>query len=287
MKKKYITIEKIILSLKKFWSNLGCIILQPFDLEIGAATFHPFTFFTSINKTIKVVKTCFVQSCRRPKDGRYGNKTNRLQHYYQFQVVFKPSPKNFQNFYLDSLNTLGVNLKLNDIRFLEDKWESPSLGAWGLGWEVWLNNIEITQITYFQQIGGIDCSPVTGEITYGLERIAMHLQSIDDIYDIKWNKNISYGELFLQNEKEQSTYNFNCLNKQNLLKKFLKYETTCFHLLQKKLIMPAYEKLLKSSHILNLLDSCKIIDFIEKKMYIHRVRSMACEIAKKYINNYE
>lgn len=287
MNKKIITIEKLILSLKNFWSKLGCLILQPLDIEIGAATFHPFTFFNSINKKKNIVKTCFIQSCRRPKDGRYGNQTNRLQHYYQFQVILKPSPKNFQQMYLDSLKTLGINLQINDIKFLEDKWESPSLGAWGLGWEVWLNNIEITQITYFQQIGGIDCYPVTGEITYGLERIAMHLQNIDDLYDIKWNKTISYGEIFLQTEKEQSTYNFNCLDKKNLLKTFLQYETSCFILLQKNLIIPAYENLLKSSHILNLLDSCNFIEFLEKKIYIHRVRSMACEIAKNYLNKYE
>lgn len=287
MKINIITIEKLILILKNFWSKLGCIIIQPLDIEIGAATFHPFTFFNSINKKKEIVKTCYIQSCRRPKDGRYGNKTNRLQHYYQFQVIFKPSPKNFQQIYLDSLQYLGINLKINDIKFIEDNWESPSLGAWGLGWEVWLNNIEITQITYFQQIGGIDCYPVTGEITYGIERIAMHLQNIDNIYDIKWNNNITYGNIFLQNEKEQSNYNFNYLDKKNLLQKFFNYETSCFHLLQNNLILPAYENLLKSSHILNLLDSCKFIDFLEKKIYIYRVRSMACEIAKKYIKNYE
>ncbi|CEL12513.1 Glycine--tRNA ligase alpha subunit [Candidatus Portiera aleyrodidarum] len=283
MKITFNTFEKLIFKLKNYWLKFGCIIIQPLDIEIGAATFHPFTFFNSINKKKEIIKTCYIQSCRRPKDGRYGNKTNRLQHYYQFQVIFKPSPKNFQKIYLNSLKDLGINLKINDLKFIEDNWESPSLGAWGLGWEVWLNNIEITQITYFQQIGGIDCSPVTGEITYGLERIAMHLQELDNIYDIKWNNNITYGEIFFKNEKEQSNYNLNYLNKRNLLKKFINYEKDCINLLKKNLIIPAYEKLLKSSHILNLLDSCNVIDFLEKKIYIYRVRSMACKIAKKYI----
>tara|TARA_Y100000590_G_C15747177_1_gene1022569 strand:+ start:228 stop:1100 length:873 start_codon:yes stop_codon:yes gene_type:complete len=275
------TFQDTIRELKKFWSDHGCICQEPYDMPVGAGTFHPTTFLRAIGP--EPWKTAFVQPCRRPKDGRFGDNPNRLQHYFQFQVILKPSPENMQDIYIESLDLLGISQKDNDIRFVEDNWESPSLGASGVGWEVWLNGMEISQFTYFQQIGGIECSPITGEITYGLERIVMYLQSIEDIYKIKWNKDFTYEDIYLQNEKEFSMYNFDLIPTDLFTKIFDEYEKECSKLLDNNLPLPAYDYLLQNSHLLNLLDSKQAISSTERQAYILRLRKMSNLIGTKYL----
>ncbi|MBH32224.1 MAG: glycine--tRNA ligase subunit alpha [Gammaproteobacteria bacterium] len=275
------TFQDTIRELKKFWSDHGCICQEPYDMPVGAGTFHPTTFLRAIGP--EHWKTAFVQPCRRPKDGRFGDNPNRLQHYFQFQVILKPSPENMQDIYIESLDLLGISQKDNDIRFVEDNWESPSLGASGVGWEVWLNGMEISQFTYFQQIGGIECSPITGEITYGLERIVMYLQSIEDIYKIKWNKDFTYEDIYLQNEKEFSMYNFDLIPTDLFTKIFDEYEKECSKLLDNNLPLPAYDYLLQNSHLLNLLDSKQAISSTERQAYILRLRKMSNLIGTKYL----
>tara|TARA_B100000029_G_C17401661_1_gene897283 strand:+ start:127 stop:999 length:873 start_codon:yes stop_codon:yes gene_type:complete len=275
------TFQDTIRELKKFWSDYGCICQEPYDMPVGAGTFHPTTFLRSIGP--EPWRTAFVQPCRRPKDGRFGDNPNRLQHYFQFQVILKPSPENMQDIYLESLDLLGISQKDNDIRFVEDNWESPSLGASGVGWEVWLNGMEISQFTYFQQIGGIECSPITGEITYGLERIVMYLQSIEDVYKIKWSKDFTYEDIYLQNEKEFSTYNFDLIPADLFTKIFDEYEKECSKLLDNNLPLPAYDYLLQNSHLLNLLDSKQAISSTERQAYILRLRKMSNLIGTKYL----
>lgn len=282
------TFQGLILALQNYWGNQGCVTLQPLDLEVGAGTFHPATFLRSIGP--ESWRAAYAQPCRRPTDGRYGENPNRLQHYYQFQVVLKPSPDNIQDLYLQSLVMLGIDPSVHDIRFVEDNWESPTLGAWGLGWEVWLNGMEVTQFTYFQQVGGLECYPVTGEITYGLERIAMYLQGVDSIYDLVWNKaedgtTMTYGDVFLQNEKEMSAYNFEHANVDFLFKAFDEYEAACTGLLENDLPLPAYELVMKASHAFNLLDARHAISVTERQRYILRVRTMARGVAERYFQS--
>ncbi len=274
--------QSIIFKLQNFWSKNGCIILQPLDMEVGAGTFHSATVLRALGKN--PWKAAYVQPCRRPTDGRYGENPNRLQHYYQFQTVLKPSPKNIQKLYLSSLETLGIDSKKNDIRFVEDDWESPTLGAWGLGWEVWCNGMEVSQFTYFQQIGGIDCSPVTGELTYGLERLAMYIQDIDNVYDIDWNgEGIKYGDVFLQNEIEQSKFNFEKSDPTILIKNFSELEKITSRLINEELVLPAYEHCIKASHIFNLIDASGVIGVNERAAYIARVRAMVKSCADLYV----
>ena len=274
--------QSIIFKLQNFWSKNGCIILQPLDMEVGAGTFHSATVLRALGK--KSWKAAYVQPCRRPTDGRYGENPNRLQHYYQFQTVLKPSPKNIQKLYLSSLETLGIDSKKNDIRFVEDDWESPTLGAWGLGWEVWCDGMEVSQFTYFQQIGGIDCRPVTGELTYGLERLAMYIQDIDNVYDIDWNgEGIKYGDVFLQNEIEQSKFNFEKSDPTILIKNFSELEKITSRLINEKLVLPAYEHCIKASHIFNLIDASGVIGVNERAAYIARVRAMVKSCADLYV----
>jgi glycyl-tRNA synthetase alpha chain len=289
MKNQILTFQEIILKLQEFWAKNGCVIVQPLDLEVGAGTFHPATFLRSIGP--EPWNSAYVQPCRRPTDGRYGENPNRLQHYYQFQVVLKPSPDNIQELYLESLKQLGIDTLTHDIRFLEDNWESPTLGAWGLGWEVWLNGMEVTQFTYFQQVGGLECKPVMGEITYGLERLAMYLQEKDSIYDLIWaetpNGIVTYGDVFHQNEVEQSTYNFEAADVETLFSDFNNCEKQCLQLIQLKLPLPAYEKALKASHYFNLLDARKAISVTERQQYILRVRTMSKAVAEMYYSSRE
>ena len=276
--------QSIIMKLQYFWADKGCVILQPLDMEVGAGTFHPATVLKALGET--PWNAAYVQPCRRPTDGRYGLNPNRLQHYYQFQTVLKPSPDNIQELYLDSLNYLGIDSKKNDIRFVEDDWESPTLGAWGLGWEVWCNGMEVSQFTYFQQVGGIDCFPVTGELTYGLERLAMYIQGIDNVYDLVWNSdNVKYGDVFLQNEKEQSEYNFEKSNPKVLIKNFEELEKLNFKLVKDNLVLPAYEQCIKASHIFNLIDASGVIGVNERADYIGRVRAMVKACADLHLNN--
>tara|TARA_Y100000814_G_scaffold232315_1_gene176194 strand:- start:429 stop:1292 length:864 start_codon:yes stop_codon:yes gene_type:complete len=276
--------QSIIMKLQHFWSDQGCIILQPLDMEVGAGTFHPATVLRALGKNSW--NAAYVQPCRRPTDGRYGLNPNRLQHYYQFQTVLKPSPDNIQQLYLDSLNHLGINSKNNDIRFVEDDWESPTLGAWGLGWEVWCNGMEVSQFTYFQQVGGIDCFPITGELTYGLERLAMYIQGVDNVYDLAWNsEGIKYGDVFLQNEKEQSIYNFEKSNPNILIKNFEELELLSTKLIEDNLVLPAYEQCIKASHIFNLIDASGVIGVNERADYIGRVRGMVKACADLYLNS--
>jgi glycyl-tRNA synthetase alpha chain len=283
------TFQDLILSLQKFWGEYGCVILQPYDLEMGAGTFHPATFLRAIGP--EPWRAAYVQPCRRPTDGRYGENPNRLQHYYQFQVLLKPSPKEIQNLYLSSLEVLGLDLETHDVRFVEDNWESPTLGAWGLGWEVWLNGMEITQFTYFQQIGGLDCQPVSGEITYGLERIAMYLQGVDSVYDLIWNSSnnvkVTYGDIFRQNEFEMSSYNFEHADTTSLFSWFDTCEREAARLTELNLSLPAYEQMVKASHTFNLLDARKAISVTERQRYILRVRAVARKIAESYYNTRE
>ncbi|WP_370053584.1 glycine--tRNA ligase subunit alpha [Neptunomonas sp.] len=281
------TFQGLILALQTFWAEQGCVLVQPLDMEVGAGTFHPATFLRAIGP--ENWRSAYVQPSRRPTDGRYGENPNRLQHYYQFQVVIKPSPDNFQELYLESLKRLCVDLNIHDVRFVEDNWESPTLGAWGLGWEVWLNGMEVTQFTYFQQAGGLECYPVTGEITYGLERIAMYLQNVDSVYDLIWTKNpdgsvVTYGDVFHQNEVEMSTYNFEHADVPKLFENFDHYEVECNKLLAAKLPLPAYEMVLKASHTFNLLDARHAISVTERQRYILRVRTLAREVAQGYFN---
>ena len=276
--------QSIIFQLQQFWAKNNCLILQPIDMEVGAGTFHPATFLKALGNS--PWKAAYVQPCRRPTDGRYGLNPNRLQHYYQFQTVLKPSPDNIQELYLQSLSFLGIDSKQNDIRFVEDDWESPTLGAWGLGWEVWCNGMEVSQFTYFQQVGGIDCYPITGELTYGLERLAMYIQGIDNVYDLAWDNNgTKYGEVFLQNEKEQSVYNFEKSNPSILIMTFKELENLNIKLVQDKLVLPAYEQCIKASHIFNLIDASGVIGVNERADYIGRVRAMVKSCADLYINN--
>jgi glycyl-tRNA synthetase alpha chain len=255
--------------------------LEPYDFPVGAATFHPATFLRALGP--EPWKAVYAQPCRRPTDGRYGENPNRLQHYYQLQVLYKPSPDDIQDLYYESLAHIGIEKKDNDIIFVDDNWESPSLGAAGVGWEVWLNGMEISQFTYFQQVGGQECKPVSGELTYGLERIAMHLQSVDNLYDIKWNNEITYGEIYLQNEEENSKYNFELVEPKILIKLFDDLETECKELIQKELPIPAYDILLQNSHALNLLDSKQAISSTERQAYILRLRKLSFLIAEKYL----
>lgn len=261
--------------------------MQPLDMEVGAGTFHPATFLRSIGP--EVWNAAYVQPSRRPTDGRYGENPNRLQHYYQFQVVMKPSPADFQELYLGSLEHLGIDTTIHDVRFVEDNWESPTLGAWGLGWEVWLNGMEVSQFTYFQQVGGLECYPVTGEITYGLERIAMYLQAVDSIYDLVWahgpQGDVSYGDVFLQNEREMSTFNFEHADVDFLFSAFDQYEKDAEHLIAEKLPLPAYEMVMKASHTFNLLDARKAISVTERQRYILRVRTLARGVAQGYFES--
>ena len=281
------TFEGLIFALQEYWAQKGCVVLQPLDIEVGAGTFHPATFLRAIGP--ESWNTAYVQPCRRPTDGRYGKNPNRLQHYYQFQVLLKPSPKNIQDLYLDSLATLGIDMSIHDIRFVEDNWESPTLGAWGLGWEVWLNGMEVTQFTYFQQAGGLECHPVSGEITYGIERIAMYLQGVDSIYDIIWAKNssgvVTYGDVFKQNEIEMSAFNFEEADVSLLFSYFDNAESQCNKLIGKTLALPAYEQVLKASHYFNLLDARKAISVTERQRFILRVRTLARMVAEAYLNS--
>ena len=279
------TFQEIIFELKSFWANKGCVSLEPYDLPMGAATFHPSTFLRSLGP--EPWKAVYVQPCRRPTDGRYGENPNRLQHYYQLQVLLKPSPDDIQDMYIESIENLGIKRKSNDIKFVDDNWESPSLGAAGVGWEVWLNGMEISQFTYFQQVGGIECKPVPGELTYGLERIAMHLQSVDNLYDIKWNNDITYGEIYLQNEEENSQYNFELVDSKVLIKFFDDMEKECINLLEDNLPIPAYDLLLQNSHALNLLDSKQAVSSTERQAYILRLRKLSNSIAEKYLESRE
>ena len=281
------TFQDLILALQAFWARQGCVILQPLDMEVGAGTFHPATFLRAIGP--ETWNAAYVQPCRRPKDGRYGDNPNRLQHYYQFQVAMKPSPLDIQERYLDSLRELGVDPLVHDIRFVEDNWESPTLGAWGLGWEVWLNGMEVTQFTYFQQVGGLECFPVTGEITYGLERIALYLQGKDSIFDLIWTvgpdgKPVTYGDVFHQNEVEMSTYNFEEAPVGELLRLFDLYEAEAGRLMDRHLPLPAYEMVMKASHAFNLLDARHAISVTERARYILRVRTLARRVAQAYFD---
>ncbi len=281
------TFQELIARLQQYWADKGCVVMQPLDMEVGAGTFHPATFLRSIGP--EVWNAAYVQPSRRPTDGRYGENPNRLQHYYQFQVVMKPSPADFQELYLGSLEHLGIDTTVHDVRFVEDNWESPTLGAWGLGWEVWLNGMEVSQFTYFQQVGGLECYPVTGEITYGLERIAMYLQAVDSIYDLVWahgpQGDVSYGDVFLQNEREMSTFNFEHADVDFLFTAFDQYEKDAEHLIAEKLPLPAYEMVMKASHTFNLLDARKAISVTERQRYILRVRTLARGVAQGYFDS--
>lgn len=280
-----ISFQNLILKLQLFWASKGCTLLQPFDMEMGAGTFHPATFLRAIGP--EPWKAAYVQPSRRPTDGRYGENPNRLQHYYQFQVLLKPSPKDIQDLYLESLSEIGLDLTKHDVRFVEDNWESPTLGAWGLGWEVWLNGMEVSQFTYFQQIGGLPCKPVSGELTYGLERLAMYLQGVDSVYDLVWVDGVSYGDVFHQNEVEQSKYNFEIADIDVLFKQFDEAETMNEKLIEQALPYPAYEQVMKASHLFNLLDARHGISVTDRARFIRRVRSMSQKVAKVYYDSRE
>ena len=278
-----LTFQQLILRLNDFWDRRGCVLLQPYDMEMGAGTFHTATFLRAIGP--EPWSAAYVQPSRRPKDGRYGDNPNRLQHYYQYQVALKPSPTDIQDLYLDSLRELGVDPRANDIRFVEDDWESPTLGAWGLGWEVWLNGMEVTQFTYFQQVGGIDVKPITGEITYGLERLAMYLQGVESVYDLVWTDGLSYRDVYHQNEVEQSTYNFEHSDVDFLLTAFSAHEKKAQELIAAQLALPAYEQVLKAAHTFNLLDARGAISVTERAAYIGRIRNLARAVAKSYLDS--
>jgi glycyl-tRNA synthetase alpha chain len=280
-----LTFQQLILQLNAYWDRQGCVLLQPYDMEVGAGTFHTATFLRAIGP--EPWKAAYVQPSRRPKDGRYGDNPNRLQHYYQYQVVLKPSPANIQELYLESLKSLGINPLEHDIRFVEDDWESPTLGAWGLGWEVWLDGMEVTQFTYFQQVGGLDCRPVLGEITYGLERLAMYLQDKENVYDLAWTPGVKYGDVYHQNEVEQSRYNFELSNRGMLFKHFSEFESEAKRLIEAQCTLPAYEMVLKSSHTFNLLDARGAISVTERAAYIARVRNLAKAVAQAYYESRE
>lgn len=279
------TFQGLIFALQHYWSAQGCNIMQPLDMEVGAGTFHPATFLKAIGP--ENWRAAYVQPSRRPTDGRYGENPNRLQHYFQFQVVIKPSPPNFQELYLECLDHLGIDTLVHDIRFVEDNWESPTLGAWGLGWEIWLNGMEVSQFTYFQQAGGLECYPVMGEITIGLERIAMYLQNVDSVYDLVWSRapdgsTVSYGDIYHQQEVEMSTYNFEHADVAALFNNFNHYEAEAARLVEAKLPLPAYELVLKASHVFNLLDARHAISVTERQRYILRVRTLARQVALEY-----
>ncbi|MDD5686649.1 MAG: glycine--tRNA ligase subunit alpha [Elusimicrobia bacterium] len=275
--------QEIIFRLEKFWSKQGCIITQPYDMEKGAGTFNPATFLRCLGE--KPWAAAYVEPCRRPADGRYGENPNRLQRYYQYQVVIKPAPKNIQRLYLSSLKAIELNPEKHDIRFVEDDWESPTLGASGLGWEVWCDGMEITQFTYFQQMAGIELNPITVEITYGLERLSMYIQKKKSVYDILWNDELKYGEIHLEDEKQFSKYNFEEADVELLRELFDKYEKECRHLLDRGLVLPAYDFVLKTSHTFNLLDARRAISVSQRVSYITRVRNLAVGVAKKYLEN--
>ena len=284
-----LSFQQIILKLQSYWDAQGCALLQPYDMEVGAGTSHTATFLRALGP--EPWKAAYVQPSRRPKDGRYGDNPNRLQHYYQYQVVLKPAPKDILELYLGSLEALGFDLKSNDIRFVEDDWENPTLGAWGLGWEVWLNGMEVTQFTYFQQVGGIDCKPITGEITYGLERLAMYLQGVDNVYDLVWTHGdgrgepLRYRDVYHQNEVEQSTYNFEHSDVDFLLGAFGAHEKTAQRLMEASLALPAYEQVLKAAHAFNLLDARGAISVTERAAYIGRIRNLARAVAQAYVDS--
>jgi glycyl-tRNA synthetase alpha chain len=280
-----LTFQQIILKLNQYWDSQGCVLLQPYDMEMGAGTFHTATFLRSIGP--EPWNAAYVQPCRRPKDGRYGDNPNRLQHYYKYQVVMKPSPDDFQDVYLGSLKALGIDPKKNDIRFVEDDWESPTLGASGLGWEVWLNGMEVTQFTYFQQAGGLECKPVLGELTYGLERLAMYLQGKDSIFDLVWVDGVTYRDVYHQNEVEQSKYNFELANTDMLFRHFGEYEAEAKRLMEAQCVLPAYEMVMKCSHTFNLLDARGAISVTERAAYIGRVRALARLVAQAYFKSRE
>jgi glycyl-tRNA synthetase alpha chain len=283
------TFQGLILALQEYWAKQGCVLLQPLDQEVGAGTFHPATFLRAIGP--EPWNAAYVQPSRRPTDGRYGENPNRLQHYYQYQVVLKPSPDNIQELYLGSLRYLGFDLLEHDIRFVEDNWESPTLGAWGLGWEVWLNGMEVTQFTYFQQVGGLECKPVTGEITYGMERLAMYLQGVESVFDLVWTDGpfgkVTYGDVFHQNEVEMSAYNFEHANVEFMFSCFDTFEQECQGLLERDLPLPAYEMVLKASHTFNLLDARHAISVTERQRYILRVRNLSKAVAECFYNRRE
>ena len=288
-----LTFQQIIFKLQNFWAAQGCVVLQPFDMEVGAGTSHPATCLRALGP--EPWFAAYVQPSRRPKDGRYGDNPNRLQHYYQFQVALKPAPENIQELYLDSLKELGISPLEHDIRFVEDDWENPTLGAWGLGWEVWLNGMEVTQFTYFQQVGGIDCTPVLGEITYGIERLAMYLQGVENVYDLVWAQTpdgqiVTYGDVYHQNEVEQSTYNFEYANVELLLQNFNNFEAEARRLLEiedTSLALPAYEQVLKAGHTFNMLDARGAISVTERATYIGRIRNLSRIVAQKFVESRE
>jgi len=280
-----LTFQELILNLSKFWSDYGCIIQQPYDIEKGASTMNPATFLRSLGP--EPWNTAMVEPCRRPTDARYGENPNRLGHYFQYQVILKPSPDNAQELYLKSLEAMGIDLSKHDVRFVEDNWESPTLGAAGVGWEVWLDGMEITQFTYFQQVGGLEIRPVALELTYGLERIAMYLQNVNSVFDVMWNKNLKYGEIYLQNEIEQSKYNFEVSDAARLFKLFDLYQEEVENCVKNELVLPAYDYVLKCSHDFNLLDARGVISKDERINYINRVRRMAAMVAKLYVEQRE
>ena len=272
--------QEIILKLQHYWHSKGCVLLQPYDMQMGAGTFHPATFLRAIGP--EPWNSAYPQPSRRPKDGRFGYNPNRLQHYFQFQVALKPAPQNIQDLYLESLSTLGIDTTQHDIRFVEDDWESPTLGAWGLGWEVWLDGMEVTQFTYFQEVGSLACESTLGEITYGVERLAMYLQEKDNVYDLKWSEGISYGDIYHQNELEQSQYNFHEANTDDLFKQFSMYEAEATRLGKANLALPSYEMTIHASHVFNLLDARGAISVTERAAYIARVRALAKQVAQLY-----
>ena len=280
-----LTFQQIILRLNEYWDRHHCVLLQPYDMEMGAGTFHTATFLRAIGP--EPWNAAYVQPCRRPKDGRYGDNPNRLQHYYQYQVVMKPSPGNLQDLYLGSLGALDIDPLHNDIRFVEDDWESPTLGASGLGWEVWLNGMEVTQFTYFQQAGGLECKPVLGELTYGLERLAMYLQNKESVFDLVWVDGVTYGDVYHQNEVEQSKYNFEMADTAMLFQHFGQFEAEAKRLMEARLVLPAYEMVLKCSHTFNLLDARGAISVTERAAYIGRVRTLARSVAQAYFESRE
>jgi glycyl-tRNA synthetase alpha chain len=280
-----LTFQQIILNLNQYWDRHGCVLLQPYDMEMGAGTCHTATFLRAIGP--EPWNAAYVQPCRRPKDGRYGDNPNRLQHYYQYQVVMKPSPDDFQDIYLDSLRALDIDPRKNDIRFVEDDWESPTLGASGLGWEVWLNGMEVTQFTYFQQAGGLECRPVLGELTYGLERLAMYLQDKESVFDLVWVDGVTYGDVYHQNEVEQSKYNFELADTAMLFQHFGQFESEAKRLMDARLVLPAYEMVLRCSHAFNLLDARGAISVTERAAYIGRVRNLARSVAQAYFESRE
>ena len=280
-----LTFQQLILQLNQFWDRQGCALLQPYDMEVGAGTFHTATFLRAIGP--EPWKAAYVQPSRRPKDGRYGENPNRLQHYYQYQVVLKPSPPDIQDLYLESLGALGIDPRVHDIRFVEDDWESPTLGAWGLGWEVWLDGMEVTQFTYFQEVGSLTCKPVLGEITYGLERLALYLQGKESIYDLVWTPGVSYGDVYHQNEVEQSRYNFELANADMLFGHFSQFESEAKRLIEAQCVLPAYEMVMKCSHAFNLLDARGSISVTERAAYIGRVRALARAVAQAYYESRE